>query len=156
MRWNSHRRPNSVSRALAWAMRVPSRLEASTTQADRGDPQLSTTLTGTTPRPVHAHRHAGWRDQRAGSFLAGSALGGSWHSDFGGAYLGQPLFGVVAAHDSKQPALGVVTTIARRSCRRIRSTNFSSLVSARTVEGPASIMSWTATSASPSKAALRS
>jgi hypothetical protein len=28
----------------------PSRLEASTTQADRGDPQLSTTLLGTTPR----------------------------------------------------------------------------------------------------------
>src|SRR4030095_2826962 len=112
-RWNSTRRPNSVSRALAWAMRVPSRLEASTTQADRGDPQLSTTLTGTTPRPVHDHRHAGCRDRRAGSSLGGSALGGSWHSDFGGAYLGQPLFGVVAAHDSKQPALGVGTTIAR-------------------------------------------
>jgi response regulator NasT len=32
----------------------PSRLGASTTQADRGDPQLSTTLTGTTPtRELH-------------------------------------------------------------------------------------------------------
>jgi hypothetical protein len=50
MRWTSSSRPNWVRRALAWAMRVPSRLEASTTQADRGDPQLSTTLVGTTPR----------------------------------------------------------------------------------------------------------
>jgi cellulose synthase/poly-beta-1,6-N-acetylglucosamine synthase-like glycosyltransferase len=33
-------------------MRVSSRLGASTTQADRGDPQLSTTLTGTTPSSV--------------------------------------------------------------------------------------------------------
>jgi hypothetical protein len=33
-------------------MRVPSRLGASTTQADRGDPQLSTTLAGTTPSAV--------------------------------------------------------------------------------------------------------
>jgi hypothetical protein len=33
---------------IGWAMRVPSRLGVSTAQADRGDPQLSTTLTGTT------------------------------------------------------------------------------------------------------------
>src|SRR5215204_2712487 len=52
MRWISSSRPNSVRRALAWAMRVPSRLEASTTQADRGDSQLSTTLLGTTPSPA--------------------------------------------------------------------------------------------------------
>ena len=49
MRWTSNSRPNSVSRTVAWAMRVPSRLGVSTAQADRGDPQLSTTLTGTTP-----------------------------------------------------------------------------------------------------------
>jgi hypothetical protein len=49
MRWTNSSRPNSVSRALAWAMRVPSRLGVSTAQADRGNPQLSTTLTGTTP-----------------------------------------------------------------------------------------------------------
>jgi hypothetical protein len=49
MRWTSSSRPTSVRRASAWAMRVPSRLGVSTTQADPGDPQLSTTLTATTP-----------------------------------------------------------------------------------------------------------
>jgi hypothetical protein len=48
MRWTSSSRPNSVRRALRWAMRVPSRLGVSTAQADRGDPQLPTTLVGTT------------------------------------------------------------------------------------------------------------
>src|SRR5215208_3070492 len=95
MRWTSSSRPNWVRRALAWAMRVPPpRLEASTTQADRGDPQLSTTLTGTTPSLVakvallggrngadcshhrgNTRRAPGWPGRPAGhSRLAAAAL----------------------------------------------------------------------------------